>query len=329
METRRHFLKRGVSWTLGAIASGYIGFRVAAHNGWILVTRNARSFSKGIEPSPAIESQSVSLLVVGDTGKPTLARTSVIAAMRDYLRRHRCDATLLLGDNFYESGVESVDDPRFSEDFDDLFDKNSFPMPFYVALGNHDYGGNVEAQVEYSALNKRWKMTARYYKCSLQHANVTVDLFVTDTNQLLEECEAADEQLEWLRQELEQCTADWRIVVGHHPVLTGGRHEISPAVAVALGPILEQCNVDFYLSGHDHDLQLLDSGRGWRQIVSGAGCKLRSTAWIKETVFAKACSGFASLALSATQSHVSFYSTDARLITASYTRSSRTAHSRS
>jgi acid phosphatase len=314
-------LIRGVSWTAVAITTGYIGFRVAAHNGWIYVTRNARAFRRGAEPTGETEAASINFLVVGDTGKPTTERTRVVSAMRAHVKNHRCDAAVLLGDNFYENGVESVDDPRFDEDFEGLFDVKSFPMPFYVALGNHDCNGNAEAQVEYTAKNERWRMPDRSYRESIRRNGVAVDLFVTDTNLLLESNEASEDQLEWLKDSLEASDARWKIVIGHHPVLTGGRHHASPEVSSALGPILDECDVDFYLSGHDHDLQLLDSGRGWRQVVSGAGSKLRSTAWIDETLFAQACPGFTSMTLSRDTAYVSYYSSSSRLVTTSFSAS--------
>ncbi len=323
MVTRRKFISRVCKRLAVAVAAGYTGFRVASYNGWIHVTHNARSFEKGRAPSRAIESQSVNLLVVGDTGMPSVNRVKVVQAMREHLGHHRCDAALLLGDNFYESGVESVADARFRTDFEDLFDAATFAMPFYVALGNHDYGGDVDAQIEYSDTSDRWMMPARYYKRTIQHAGVVVELFVTDTNQLLEGGPSAADQLRWFRRELSLSDATWKVVVGHHPVLSGGRHHPESSISATIRPILDHYSVDFYLSGHDHDLQLLDSGKGWRQVVSGSGSKLRSTSWIDETIFAKACPGFVSMTLSATHADLSYYSTDSRLMTARYQRASQ------
>jgi hypothetical protein len=75
-----------------------------------------------------------------------------------------------------------------------------------------------------------------------------------------------------------------------------------------------------YLSGHDHDLQLCDSGHGWLQVISGSGSKLRSTSWIDQTLFAKAVPGFCWVLLSDTQMDVTFYSAEERLFTHSVTK---------
>lgn len=318
MKNRRQFLFQGITWIAGAITASYVGFRVAAYNGWIYATLNARAFQRGSEPASGVEASSLNLLIVGDTGKPTPQRNEVVTSMRAHTQEHQIDAAILLGDNFYENGVESVDDSRFEQDFNSLFEADSFVMPFYVALGNHDCHGNPDAQVEYTAKNSRWNMPSRYYKETLRSNGVTVDLCVIDTNLLLEETEASKQQLTWLRETLRENDANWSIVAGHHPVLTGGRHLANPMIVAALKPILDECAVDFYLSGHDHDLQLLDSQRGWRQIISGAGSKLRSTSWVDETLFAEACPGFASMTLSNEEAYVSYHSEKQRLVTATF-----------
>ena len=46
----------------------------------------------------------------------------------------------LLGDNIYDSGVTSVTDPQWQTKFEIPY--MGVNLPFYVVLGNHDYGGN-------------------------------------------------------------------------------------------------------------------------------------------------------------------------------------------
>ena len=47
-----------------------------------------------------------------------------------------CDLVLLLGDNFYPSGVLSVDDLQFKTKFEEVY--GNIKIPFFVVLGNHD-----------------------------------------------------------------------------------------------------------------------------------------------------------------------------------------------
>merc|ERR1712107_147810 len=56
--------------------------------------------------------------------------------------------TLLLGDNFYSSGITTPS--RFEPGFENAFSQSAFSsMPFYAIAGNHDHLGNVHVQIEY------------------------------------------------------------------------------------------------------------------------------------------------------------------------------------
>ncbi|WP_286763586.1 MULTISPECIES: metallophosphoesterase [Rhodopirellula] len=294
---------------------GYVGYRVAAHNQWIIVTRGRRAFDAGIEPKPVGSRSGFSMLVVGDTGKDTFRRSAVVEAMRKHAAWSRPDAAMLLGDNFYERGVDSVDDPRFDSDFESLFDADSFDMPFYVCLGNHDVHGDADAQVQYTDRSKRWKMPARYFKTRETAGDQAIDIFVLDTNTMMTDSAEADEQMSWFRYNLSTSNADYKLVVGHHPAMTGGQHEVAERIGRVLPPVFEEFGVDVYLAGHDHDLQLLQFDAGWLQVVSGAGSKLRSTSWIDETVFAEATAGFCWLLVDENGLSLSYYDTEERLFT--------------
>lgn len=71
----------------------------------------------------------------------------------------------MLGDNFYGSGIHGSEyDPRFEKTFEDVYNgKYLETIPFYAIAGNHDHGGNVSAQISYSAHSKRWKYPDWYY----------------------------------------------------------------------------------------------------------------------------------------------------------------------
>src|SRR5262249_36323047 len=153
-------------------------------------------------------------------------------------------------------------------------------VPFRAALGNHDHNGNVEAQVEYSARSSRWHMPAQYYSfVELAGADTTAEFFVLDTEALRREERESVEQLEWFDAKLASSDAPWKIVIGHHPVRSNGVHGSIDRVRRAVEPLLVRHRVALYLSGHDHDLELVDSGKGFLQLVSGAGSSTRSMRW--------------------------------------------------
>ncbi|KAF5832626.1 Metallo-dependent phosphatase-like protein [Dunaliella salina] len=72
-------------------------------------------------------------------------------------------------------------------------------------------------------------------------------------------------------------SATWKLVVGHHPIQSYGEHcnlrgDRDCLDMQFLKPVLQKYKADFYMSGHDHGIQLLkDPGSGVHFLVSGAG----------------------------------------------------------
>ena len=77
---------------------------------------------------------------MGDTGKGNTGQQDVANAVARKCAASGCDFVQLLGDNIYESGVTSVTDAQWQTKFEKPY--MGISQPFYVVLGNHDYGGN-------------------------------------------------------------------------------------------------------------------------------------------------------------------------------------------
>jgi hypothetical protein len=85
--------------------------------------------------------------------------TSDYQTSKKSLSNHHPNFTVLLGDNFYDYGVSSVNDSLWG-----LFDSISHISPiFYAVLGNHDYGQSINSQIYYTQINPIWAMPARYF----------------------------------------------------------------------------------------------------------------------------------------------------------------------
>lgn len=253
----------------------------------------------------------VRLLAVGDIGSEGPTRTLVVAALSAYQAQQPAGAVLLLGDNFYPDGVASVEDEQWRSKFELLFPAALFPIPFLACLGNHDHNGNADAQVEYTRKSTRWHMPAPFYSRSVALENgAQAELFVLDTQRLWKDHSDRSPQLQWLDEALARSQARWKIVLGHHCVRSGGEHGergILAEIAARLESRFERHGVDLYLSGHDHDLQLLRTEAGWMQVVSGAGSVLRDTGWTPDTLFADATPGFVAPVLRAEELRIEFH----------------------
>jgi tartrate-resistant acid phosphatase type 5 len=237
--------------------------------------------------TPGPTPKSVSFIAVGDTGTGSNDQTKVGNTISAICKSRGCDFIQLLGDNIYDSGASSADDPLFQERFEVPY--AAVDLDFYVVLGNHDYGGNGAGtdwgkgknEVDYTAKSKKWKLPSAYYKHTKEH----VEFFALDTN--MQMFGQDDDQKKDVSSWIKASTAEWKIAFGHHPYKSNGPHgnagdyEGQSWIPIANGKnvktFLEDnvCGqVDVYLSGHDHSRQWLnESCKGTELAVSGAGAK--------------------------------------------------------
>jgi acid phosphatase len=238
-----------------------------------------------------IRGDSPSFFAFGDWGARSKGQRDVADAVGRACDRWHCDFGLLLGDNFYPSGVRSVDDPLWKSHYLDVYEKLLWPL--YVVLGNHDHGGNARAQMEYRDPAGRWRMPSAYYEFAAGDAV----FFALDTTRW------SRAQRDWLDGALANAADKrWRVVFGHHPVFShGASHGDTPVLVKELLPVLERRNVQLYLSGHDHDRQVLRaSPTGTIFVVSGAGgAELRPVGSGPKSLFGKATFGAVHVALTA------------------------------
>ncbi|HEY6505146.1 MAG TPA: tartrate-resistant acid phosphatase type 5 family protein [Chitinophagaceae bacterium] len=194
------------------------------------------------------------------------------------------------GDNFYPSGVISEWDPLWKYSFEDIYTAFSLQWDWYPVLGNHDYKSNPDAQVKYSTISRRWKMPARYYsKKFFINGDSTRQVLIVfiDTNPLIPEfyknaeygpnvrTQDSTKQKKWLAKVLSDPSPNikWKIVVGHHPMFTGGSRTDgydTKAIRNSLKPLFDKYGVDVYLAGHEHNLQHLVAGGKTNHFISGA-----------------------------------------------------------
>lgn len=249
----------------------------------------------GMANASVQDSKALHVVAFGDQGSDVRGQREVGKVLATFCKKTGCDHGLILGDNFYPAGVKTVEDPRFKTQFEDIY--AALGIPFYISLGNHDYGyqaqkGNPQAQVDYTNHSQAWKMPARYYSFKSEN----VEFFALDTMAYPNE----RAQREWLVQGLANSTADFKIVYGHHPIYSYGLHGNTSSMVKGLLPVL--CGkADLYLSGHDHDMQVLKAECGLPMAVAGSGADVRPTKKGPRSLFARSVQGFAHLEVNGRQ----------------------------
>lgn len=124
-----------------------------------------------------------SFLVVGDVGLAGDRQSSVAKGMTLWSTVVNAQFTLNLGDNFYERGVSSKNDPLWDTYWRNVFNSPSLNHTWYSIAGNHDYMQNPLAQVDYyhdDTKDSRWYMPSLYYNFTrrLPQTGTTIDFFM-------------------------------------------------------------------------------------------------------------------------------------------------------
>lgn len=219
-----------------------------------------------------LNAETVKVLAFGDAGTGKEMQYEVAKSMKRVCDHSGCDFAIMLGDNIYENGVDSVNDIQFINKFEKPY--SSFEIPFYVSLGNHDDRGDTNAQIEYTKKSKRWTMPARYY----DFVKGNIHFIAIDSNDF------DRKQRRFIERKLNHSKSRWKVVFGHHPVYSYGRHGHTKDLVKDLLPMLCHSGA-IYVSGHDHDLQVMQTPCGVPLVVSGAAAKLRSTSKGKYSLF--------------------------------------------
>ncbi|PON96793.1 Calcineurin-like phosphoesterase domain, apaH type [Trema orientale] len=278
---------------------------------------------------------SLSLLVVGDWGRKGAYNQSQVALQMGRIgEKLSINFVISTGDNFYDDGLRSINDPAFENSFTKVYTAKSLQKPWYNVLGNHDYRGNVMAQLNpvFRNIDSRW-LCMRSFVVNSEIA----EFFFVDTTPFVDKyfLRPKHHRYDWrgvlprkgylsnLLKDLDlaliNSAANWKFVVGHHGIRSAGHHGDTKELVKQLLPVLEANEVDLYINGHDHCLQHISSTTSPIQfLTSGGGSK----AWKGEfntsnrdgLRFYYDGQGFMSVQLTPTDASVYFYNIYGRVM---------------
>lgn len=209
--------------------------------------------------------RTASFVAFGDWGSGRGPQFDVADAMEHYCAGEGCEFVVTLGDNFYDTGVESTDDPQWESKYRQIY--GPLNLPFYVTAGNHDAYGNLQAQIDYSNVDPSWHMPSDRYSFVWppDSPDPLVEFFVVGVDSF------DRDDRKWLEESLDRSRALWKILTRHFPFITNRK------VAESSDPLMEEaiCNkVDLVLSGHNHFFSFLRGSKNgcWiEQVILGTG----------------------------------------------------------
>jgi len=214
--------------------------------------------------SNVVLEQPLTYVIFGDSGSGDDNQKRVAKSIGEYCKEVTCQSIFHTGDIIYDKGITSDTDPLFVDRFTSLYD--SYNIPVYLSLGNHDYDGcetcYIGAVVKQS---KNAKFPSTYYEVKVRNAS----FFVIDT-------EKYDKtQSEWLYSNINNSTSNWKFVLGHRPLVsTESLHgkETFPGKEDLRTDICK--DTDILFSGHSHSLEFNEIPLcNALQVISGGGGK--------------------------------------------------------
>lgn len=198
-----------------------------------------------------------SFLALGDSAGSDPARLRVAESMTG----HSPDFVLHLGD-MVESGLDEDADEEYFAPYSALQAR----VPFFQALGNHDYGPDSRADAGKGFLKANYApfhsvpltgLPPHYYFFDIAHAR----FFVLDANyfygnKFAPDLEPGSKQYKWLDHFLGKASdKTWKFVTVHQPLYSTGAHGGAEAQVKALEPLFLKHKVDLVLQGHDHNYE--------------------------------------------------------------------------
>lgn len=214
-----------------------------------------------------VETGDVNFIVLSDIGAYGGGdQIQVANTVAEFAEDFPTTAILDLGDTFHYWGVQSADDPGWWSNFENIYTAHPFHNLWYAVLGNHEYQGNTQAEIDYTHKSRRWNLPAHYYTQTFKKRGTTVDLIFLDTTPFLRRARSQPEiypdackqdtaaQKRWLEQQLAASEADWVIVAAHHPLYSARPDNSYQRVDVRthLDPVLATRRPDLYINGDVH-----------------------------------------------------------------------------
>jgi len=200
-------------------------------------------------------------ILVGDTGSGNDDQYLVSESMSELIKRNPgIKSIMIVGDNIYPDGCQTVDDEQFITKFQDPY--KNIDLPFYLCLGNHDYHIKAQPQIDYTFskhnTDHKWNMPHQWYSQEYDDC----DFFFIDTNFKHLNHHVILKQLRDTIISIQNSNKKWKILCGHHTWRSvGGHGNAETKHEKFMDDLLKEVTFDLYVCGHDHCKSLIEVGK--------------------------------------------------------------------
>ena len=210
--------------------------------------------------------------LLGDSGTANRDARAVRDAYYKWAGGPRADVWMMLGDNAYNSGLDSEFQRAVFETYPRMLRSNVL----WSCIGNHETYNSADPYPYYQIhtfpqngeAGGLASGTEAYYSFDYANAHFVV-LDSMDHNMASRQ----SPMLKWLAKDLAQTKQEWVIAVFHHGPYTKGSHDSDREIEhikarAAAIPVLEEGGVDLVLSGHSHSYErsyLIDGHYGYSE----------------------------------------------------------------
>jgi len=217
--------------------------------------------------------------ILGDSGTADTNAQAVRNAYLTFTGNTHTNLWLMLGDNAYESGLDS----EYQTAVFNMYPTTLRQSVLWPTIGNHDtaQSSNPPASLPYFAMftlptnaeaGGMASGTEKYY--SFDYGNIhfiCLDSMTSDRS-------TNGPMATWLRADLASSTRQWTIAFWHHPPYSKGSHNSDTETNLVqmrqiFLPILEEAGVDLVLAGHSHSYErsfLIDGHYGTSSTFTNA-----------------------------------------------------------
>jgi hypothetical protein len=246
----------------------------------------------------------IRLVALGDFGSGSQSQRDVAAAMVKMGKEEPFNFGLTVGDNFYEVGMTSPEDPRWRDWWENIY--SPLGITFYPSLGNHEWYADDGAAAEITYRSPTWRFPAPYYTFTAG----PVQFFAVDTTEI------SEAEVLWLDKAIADSKSHWKVVYGHHPIFAPERKKSGDYLKYMQGrlwPLLKG-RVDAYLCGHQHAMAHMEPRDGVHFFMCGGGGAplgkvSKNSAGV---VFAESSFGFLTLDADASTMAIAIFDSDGK-----------------